>query len=148
MIYIIIALRLTIGIDLYIWRSVIGDVTNQWTHPGGRSESDIEVVIRDSGSSIHLGLSMDPVGSRKYTCITKGVRMRIMLVGLLWWIIPIWPPECSFSLYPVCFQCIWVKVIKQIQSYLNMCWFAVLRSSISACVSILQQKMNTTAKYS
>ena len=40
-------------VDLLMWRSGNGDVTNWWTNLEGTSNTEIWVTIRDSGSSIH-----------------------------------------------------------------------------------------------
>ena len=75
MIHILFVVGQTTVVDLLMWRSGNGDVTNWWTNLEGWSNTEIRVIIRDSGSNIHSRIiewsSMIP----EYICNTKGVTL-------------------------------------------------------------------------
>ena len=52
MIHSLFLLGLTVVVDQLISRLGNGDMTNRWTNPEGRSNIEMQVIIRDFGSSI------------------------------------------------------------------------------------------------
>jgi len=57
MIQILIALGLTVVMDLLICMSDNEDVSNQRTNPAGRSNSKIRVIVHDSGLSVPIWIA-------------------------------------------------------------------------------------------